>query len=101
MWDWIHTVESATGMKPIVYTFASYFAQNGIDTTGLDAYPLFIAYPTSSACFEVPGPWSQAAMWQYSWTGSVSGISVAVDRDRFIGTGEGLMAFAGMSHGCP
>ena len=88
------TVEQATHKTPIVYTFASYFSQNGIDTTGLDAYPLFIAYPTTSACFEVPSPWSQAVMWQYSWAGSVSGISGAVDRDRFIGTAAGLDAHA-------
>jgi GH25 family lysozyme M1 (1,4-beta-N-acetylmuramidase) len=43
-------------------------------------------------------------MWQYSFTGSVRGIGVAVDRDRFIGTSAGLDALAaaaGMSHGCP
>jgi len=99
--SFLATVEQATGKRPIVYTFASYFAQSGVDPTGLEVYPLFVAYPTSSACFQVPSPWSAAAMWQYSWTGSVSGIGVPVDRDRFIGTGAGLAAFAGMSHGCP
>jgi len=95
------TVEQATGYRPLLYTFASYFAENGIDTTGLDAYPLFIAYPTSGTCYEVPSPWSDAVMWQYSWTGSVGGIDGAVDRDRFIGTAAALSAFAVPSPGCP
>jgi lysozyme len=100
----LSTVEKATGKKPLVYTFASYFVQSGVDATGLDAYPLFIAYPTAGACFPVPSPWPWAVMWQYSFTGSVRGIGVAVDRDRFIGTSAGLDALAaaaGMSHGCP
>jgi lysozyme len=96
MWDWIHAVEKATGKKPIVYTFGSYFSSNGIDTTGLSALPLFIADPTGGAtdCFDVPAPWSSAVIWQYSWTGTVNGISGQVDRDRFIGTLAQLGGFA-------
>jgi MYXO-CTERM domain-containing protein len=96
MWAWIDTVEKATGKKPIVYTFGSYFSSNGIDTTGLSAYPLFIADPTggSTNCFSVPAPWSSAVIWQYSWTGTVSGIAGQVDRDRFIGTLAQLGGFA-------
>lgn len=33
-------------------------------------------------------------MWQYSWTGTVPGISGQVDRDRFVGTLSDLQAFA-------
>lgn len=99
MWDWIHTVEGATGMKPFVYTFASYFASNGIDTTGLEAYPLFLAEvpsmpPTDGTCVAVPAPWSRATMWQYSWSGTVPGIQGLVDRDRFLGSLTDLQAFA-------
>jgi lysozyme len=97
MWDWIHAVESATGAKPVVYTFADYFASNGIDPSGLDAYPLFLAQPSRSspaACLSVPAPWSQATMWQYSWSGSVSGIQIPVDRDRFLGSAGDLAALA-------
>jgi lysozyme len=94
MWDWIHTVEQATGRKPLIYTFSSYFSSNGVDTTGLDAYPLFIAYPTTQNCFNVPTPWAKAVVWQWSWTGSVSGISSQVDRDRFLGTMSDLQTFA-------
>jgi len=96
MWAWIDAVEKATGKKPIIYTFGSYFSSNGIDTTGLPPYPLFIADPTGGAtnCFNVPAPWNSAVIWQYSWTGTVSGISGQVDRDRFIGTLAQLGNFA-------
>ncbi len=98
MWDWIHAVESATGAKPIVYTFASYFASGGIDSAGLEAYPLFLAQPARAppvdACLGVPAPWSRIAMWQYSWSGTVAGIDALVDRDRFLGSAADLAALA-------
>ena len=94
MWDWIHTVEQATGRKPIIYTFGSYFSSNGIDTTGLGPYPLYIADIVSGSCFNVPSPWTAAVIWQYSWTGTVAGISGQVDRDKFIGTLADLQNFA-------
>jgi lysozyme len=94
MWDFLNAVETATGKKPIVYTFHSYFTSNGIDTTGLQAYPLFIADITDAGCFDVPAPWTSATIWQYSWSGQVNGIASAVDRDRFIGMLADLMALA-------
>jgi lysozyme len=86
MWAWLHAVEGATGRKPLVYTFSSYFASSGVDAGGLGAYPLFLAYPSAGACVGVPAPWTRAALWQYSWTGTVSGVPAAVDRDRFLGS---------------
>jgi GH25 family lysozyme M1 (1,4-beta-N-acetylmuramidase) len=94
MWAFIDTVQQATGKMPIIYTYESYFSSNGIDTTGLDAYPLYIADPVSGKCFDVPAPWTSAVIWQYSFTGTVSGISGDVDRDRFIGTLAELQQFA-------
>lgn len=99
MLAWLTAVEQATGKKPIIYTFGSYFSSNGVDTTGLDAYPLYIADIVSGTCFNVPAPWKSAVIWQYSWTGTVSGIPVQVDRDRFIGTLAQLGAFAGETTG--
>ena len=94
MWDWIDTVAKATGKAPLIYTYGSYFSSNGIDTTGLEVYPLNIADVTTASCFNVPSPWQKAAIWQYSWTGTVSGISAQVDRDRFLGNLSDLQAFA-------
>jgi lysozyme len=84
--DWLTTVQAKTGRAPIVYSFGTYFSSNGIDTTGLEAYPLDIAYPTTSNCFDVPSPWQEATLWQNSWTTTVGGISGAVDTDRFLGS---------------
>jgi lysozyme len=94
MWDWIHTVQTTTGKAPLIYTYGSYFSSNGIDTTGLQAYPLNLADVTTASCFNVPSPWQKAAIWQYSWTGTVHGIPGQVDRDRFLGTLSDLQAFA-------
>ncbi len=99
MMDFINYVQSATGRMALIYTFGSYFSSNGVATTGLQGYPLNIAYPTTSNCFNVPSPWTSATMWQYSWTGSVAGIPGQVDRDRFLGDITALQAFAGGSTG--
>ena len=89
-------VEQASGRRPVIYSFATYFASNGVDTTGLETYPLFLAWPgDAGACFEVPAPWAAATFWQYSFTGAVPGVAVAVDRDRFLGSPGALQALGG------
>jgi len=91
--DLIARVESKTGKKPVIYTFGAYFSSNNVPTTGLSDLPLYIAYPTTGDCFNVPDPWTSAAFWQWSWTGTVAGINSGVDRDRFMGTKAQLLAF--------
>ncbi len=93
--DWLTTVKAMTGRTPIVYSYGSYFADDGVDTTGLENYPLYIAYPTTTGCFDYPGPWTQATFWQYSWTGSVAGITGQVDLDYFLGNAAALTTFIG------
>jgi lysozyme len=94
MWAFLEAVEEATGSKPILYTFGVYLAENGVVTSGLSAYPLALAYPSDAACIQPPAPWARAAFWQYSWAGSVDGIVVPVDRDRFLGSLPELQALA-------
>ena len=89
---WLTEVESKTGKKPIVYTFPSYFPGLATSDSALAAYPLFIA--TLASCASVPAPWTTAAFWQYSWTGTVTGIPGQVDEDRFFGTLVDLQNFA-------
>jgi lysozyme len=114
MLAFLGAVAQALGRAPLVYTYASYFADNGIDTTGLDAYPLFLAWiPSTGAavgdaglpCLDVPAPWSSAAFWQYSFQGAVAGVSGAVDEDRFLGPAGALQSLAGPGPpgavGCP
>jgi lysozyme len=92
--DWLTAVKTATGKTPIVYSFGSYFAGDGIDTTGLEDYPLYIAYPTTSDCFEFPDPWTAATFWQYNQNGTIAGIGSGTDLDYFLGTSAQLTAFA-------
>ncbi len=90
--DFLTTVKSATGLTPIVYSYASWFLDNGVDTTGLDAYPLWLADYSGTSCFTVPSPWTLATFWQYDSSGSVSGTNV--DDDYFLGSMAQLTAFA-------
>jgi len=92
--DWLTAVKAATGKTPIVYSFGSYFAGDNIDTTGLQDYPLYIAYPTTSGCFEFPAPWTAATFWQYDQSGTIAGIGSGVDLDYFLGDAAALTAFA-------
>lgn len=86
VFDWLHTVEAATGRTPIIYSYPSWFADVGFTDARLANYPLFIATITTGSCLSVPAPWTAAAFWQYSFNGTVSGISGPVDLDRFIGS---------------
>jgi lysozyme len=96
----LEAVEQATGAAPILYTFPAYFTSSGVDASGLEGYPLFVANVGSSggaasgACFEVPAPWAAATFWQYAWTGSIEGIQGPVDRDRYLGDLAGLAGLA-------
>jgi lysozyme len=91
--DFINEIVLKTGRKPLIYSYRSYFADLGVDTTGLQNYPLWIADYSGTSCFTVPSPWTTATFWQYGDTGTVSGISGAVDQDYFMGTLAQLTAF--------
>jgi lysozyme len=92
VFDWLDTVEKATGRKPLVYSYPSWFGDVGLTDPKLAQYPLFIA--TLSNCADVPAPWTTTVFWQYSFTGTVTGIGGQVDLDRFVGDMAMLVAFA-------
>ncbi len=93
VYDWLAAVQQATGRTPIIYSYPAWFGDNSFTDTMLASYPLFIA--TYSSCASVPAPWTQAAFWQYSATGTVPGISGQVDEDRFIGSAGDLGGYMG------
>lgn len=97
LWAFLRAVEQATGKMPVVYTFGAYLEETGVSTAGLSIYPLALAFPSDAPCVSAPAPWAQATFWQYSWEGSVDGISGPVDRDRFLGALGDLQAWAGAS----
>ncbi len=93
--QWLERVESQLGVKPIIYTSAYLWAEYTGDSMDFGDYPLWVAHYTDpSGPFWVPDGWSDWRFWQYSSSGSVSGISGNVDMDFFNGDRAALQAFA-------
>ena len=88
---WLERVRSITGLRPVIYTSPSFWASSMGDTRQFaDAgyTVLWIAHwnvgsPTVPAANWGGKSWT---FWQYSSTGSVAGISGAVDLDRYRGS---------------
>lgn len=84
-------VYSRLGVRPMIYTSASFWASNMGSTTwfAVNGYSvLFIAHwkvssPSLPASLWAGGGWT---FWQYSACGSVAGIRGCVDLDRFKGS---------------
>ena len=77
----LNEVEAITGVVPVVYTYLGFISENL--TNVLASYPLWIADYTSGS----PGSnsiWGSSwAGWQYSDTGTASGVTGDVDLDEF------------------
>ena len=83
--EFLTTVQNLTGVTPIVYT-STYYA--GYVNSSLSTYGLWIAKPNTSPS-DPPtslGNWNDWMFKQYSWVGSVSGISGNVDLNVFNGS---------------
>jgi hypothetical protein len=61
---------------------------------------LWHAQYTTAACPTIAAPWTDWAIWQYSSTGAVNGISGSVDMDRWNGDRASLDAFLGPAGSC-
>jgi hypothetical protein len=93
MQDWVRTwvtrVQTRTGVRPMVYSSPYFWRTNMGDTTwfATHGHPLWIAH-WGVEDPDVPAQeWGGLGWtyWQWTSTGSVDGISAAVDRDRFEG----------------
>ena len=91
VYDWLDTVQAATGRAPIIYSYPSWFAALQMTDPKLAMYPLFIA--SYNTCATIPQPWTSAVFWQYSATGTVPGVTGQADVDRFFGSAADLDAF--------
>jgi lysozyme len=85
---WLELVEAGTGRKPIIYT-GSYFWNDNVMSDAFVEHPLWIAHYTNT-CPNLPTVWNGWTFWQYSSTGSVSGIAGNVDTNVFNGNIEEL-----------
>ncbi|MGZ4044172.1 MAG: glycoside hydrolase family 25 protein, partial [Bacteroidia bacterium] len=96
--NWMNTVQSATGITPILYTDGS--IANSLGSSLASYCKLWIAdpdgSPTVSPSSTYLGVWyPNWSFKQYSWTGTVPGISGSVDLDSFNGALQGLKNLMG------
>ena len=85
---WLSKVQSALGIRPIVYTGKN---MESVIGSSLSAYYLWVAnYGVS--CPNLPNGWSSWKFWQSSDVGSVGGVSGSVDLDTFNGSSSALRA---------
>ena len=89
---WIDRVEAGSGRRPIIYSGPGFWNYSVASAAFADI-PLWLAHWTT-ACPSVPTGFTAWTFWQYSSTGSVDGISGAVDLDEFDGDAATLAAFA-------
>lgn len=81
---WLNTVEASTGMAPIFYSDPGMYGPLKLPAS-FARYPLMHAQ-TEISKPTIEAPWAQATFWQYSWKGSVPGITTTVDMDTFYGS---------------
>ena len=91
---WVATfcneIKTLTGKPGIIYTGFYFWRDDAGNSTSNYDCPLWIASYTSSPT--IPVAWTYYTFWQYSDSGSVSGISGNVDLDTFNGTLTNLKA---------
>lgn len=88
---WLQIVEQETGRQPILYTAPGFWSSHQPDLA-LTRYPLWLA--DYAAHPVLPTGWTSWLFWQHSQTGSVAGVTGAVDLDLFSGTLQQLQALA-------
>jgi lysozyme len=92
---WVAAVTAGTGKAPMIYTAEGYWDPD-VDSTAFSNLPLWVAnYDVT--CPNLPIGWSNWQFWQNASTGTVSGISGAVDTDEYNGTLAALQSVAGAS----
>jgi len=93
--DFYNEYKAKTTRDIVIYTSPSWWNSCTGSWSGMSTRsPLFVADWTTAANPTIPGGFPFATIWQYTSSGSVSGISGAVDRDRFNGDSSRLLALA-------
>ncbi|UCM87884.1 lysozyme [Streptomyces marincola] len=98
MRNWINdfhaTYKSRTTRDIVIYTTASWWNTCTGNWTGMSAKaPLWVAHWTTGSP-TIPAGFPTWTAWQYTATGRVSGISGDVDRNKFNGSRDRLLALA-------
>ncbi|WP_406406664.1 GH25 family lysozyme [Streptomyces halstedii] len=93
--DFYNTYKARTGRDVVIYTSPSWWNSCTGGWSGMSTRsPLWVAHWTSAASPSIPNGFPFYTVWQYTSTGSVSGVSGNVDRDRFGGDRSRLLALA-------
>ncbi len=90
---WVDRVTAGTGRQPIIYT-GRYYWDPFVASSDFRSLPLWHAQYTSASCPNINDRWHDWKFWQYTSSGSVSGIGGRVDRDVFNGSLSDLRSFA-------
>jgi lysozyme len=87
---WLKHVEAATGLKPIIYTYPSFWRSSvGVD---MSDYPLWIAHYRRKTP-SLPKGWKDYLFWQYDDRGHLSAVQHnPVDLNVFQGSQQQLQA---------
>jgi GH25 family lysozyme M1 (1,4-beta-N-acetylmuramidase) len=93
--DFYNTYKARTGRDIVIYTSPSWWNTCTGSWSGMASLsPLWVAHWTSASSPTLPGGFGVWTVWQYTSSGSVSGISGNVDRDWFNGSRDRLLALA-------
>ncbi|NGN63127.1 lysozyme [Streptomyces sp. A7024] len=93
--DFYNTYKARTTRDVVIYTSPSWWNSctggwNGMATRS----PLWVAHWTANHSPSLPGGFGAWTVWQYTSSGSVSGVSGNVDRNKFNGSRDRLLALA-------
>ncbi|HEY5835563.1 GH25 family lysozyme [Streptomyces sp.] len=93
--DFYNTYKARTTRDAVIYSTANWWNTCTGSWTGMATKsPLFVAHYTTATSPTIPAGWPTWTVWQYTSTGSVSGVAGNVDRDKFNGTRDRLLALA-------
>jgi GH25 family lysozyme M1 (1,4-beta-N-acetylmuramidase) len=103
--DWVRTwlarVHHQLGVRPMIYSSPNFWRTSMGDSTwfATHGYPLWIAHWYVPAPDVFANDWGGHGwtFWQWTSTGSVSGITTDVDRDRFDGTDLAMARIASLT----
>jgi GH25 family lysozyme M1 (1,4-beta-N-acetylmuramidase) len=93
--DFYNTYKARTGRDMVIYTSPSWWNTCTGSWSGMASLsPLWVAHWTSASSPTLPGGFGVWTVWQYTSSGSVSGVSGNVDLNRFNGSRDRLLALA-------
>lgn len=95
---WVNEVQALTGRQPIIYTGLNFWNGAAGGSAAFSGYRLWFArYLTGDSPGPLPNGFGASTFWQYTSTGTVSGISTAVDLNVYCCNQANLLALAGPS----